>query len=83
MLKKYPDYGDLDDDNIQELTDFENNMSIDDQLEFLLKKVKSALNAIENKTYGQCKKCRSSIDQGRLRIMPYADLCVNCQTNVK
>lgn len=78
-LTKYPDYGELEGDNAQELTDYENNLSIDDQLESVLKKVKGALKAINDGTYGLCKQCQESIEQGRLKIMPYADLCVTCQ----
>lgn len=77
-LKKYPDYGTDEEDNLQELADFESNLSLDDQLEYILKKINKALKAIENGTYGQCQKCRDAIDRGRLEIMPYADLCVSC-----
>lgn len=79
-LSAYPDYGDTSDDNDLELRDFENNKSIEDRLSMLLKKVDSALLAIQNGTYGQCKKCRQAIEQGRLKNMPYADICVTCST---
>lgn len=77
-LKKYPDYGNDDEDRLQEMEDYENNLSIEGQLELLLKKIKKALKAIEDGTYGQCQKCRQAIEKGRLEIMPYADLCVSC-----
>lgn len=77
-LKKYPDYGSDEEDNLQELTDFESNLSLEDQLEFLLKKINKALQAIEDGTYGQCSKCQTAIEKGRLEIMPYAELCVSC-----
>lgn len=77
-LDKYPDYGDMADDNDMELRDYENNRSIEDQLSELLKKINSALKAIDQGTYGQCTKCKKAIDQGRLKIMPYADVCVKC-----
>ena len=83
VLKKYPDYGGDDEDNLQELADYESNLSLDDQLEFLLKKINTALRAIEDGTYGQCSKCRSGIEHGRLDIMPYAELCVSCNGNAK
>jgi DnaK suppressor protein len=83
LLDKYPEYGDLQDDSEMELRDYENNRSIEDQLQLLLKKVDSALKAIENGTYGQCQKCRVAIETGRLKIMPYADLCVTCKKNAK
>jgi DnaK suppressor protein len=77
-LKKYPDYGTDEEDNLQELTDYESNLSLDDQLEYLLKKIDKALKAIEDGTYGQCSKCKTNIEKGRLEIMPYAELCVSC-----
>lgn len=82
-LKKYPDYGSDEEDNIQELADYESNLSLDDQLEFLLKKINKALRAIDDGTYGQCAKCKSNIEHGRLEIMPYAELCVSCNGNAK
>ncbi|MFA6963788.1 MAG: TraR/DksA family transcriptional regulator [Patescibacteria group bacterium] len=82
-LKKYPDYGDISDDNTQELTDFENSMAVDDQLEVVLKKINKALKSIDSGAYGKCAKCGDEIETGRLKIMPYADLCVTCQNNAK
>jgi len=82
-LKKYPNYDGISDDNIQELTDYENNMAVDDQLEILLQKIEIALKAIEHGEYGKCRKCREEIEHGRLKIMPYAGLCVTCQNNAK
>ena len=79
LLKKYPDYGGLTDDQAQELTDFETNQSLDDNLEVLLKKVKAALKSINVGTYGQCRSCSDAIERGRLEAIPYADLCVTCQ----
>jgi len=78
-LEKYPDYGRGDDDNAREYEDFENNLSMEKQLQVLDKKVKSALKAIEKGTYGQCSICKSEIKKSRLQSMPYADICVTCQ----
>jgi len=78
-LKKYPSYGEDEEDSLQEMEDFENNLSIENQLEYLSKKINRALKAIENGTYGKCSACKENIEHGRLKIMPYADLCVTCQ----
>ncbi len=78
-LKKYPDYGDIGEDMIQEVEDYETNISIDEQIELLLGKVNAALQAIDQGTYGKCKKCDQMIDEERLEIMPYADFCVKCE----
>lgn len=82
-LKKYPDYGNDDEDNLQEIADYESNLSIDEQLEFLLGKIKRAIKSIENGTYGQCTKCQEAIEEGRLEIIPYAELCVSCSAKKK
>lgn len=82
-LKKFPDYGVDEEDKLQEMADYENNLSIEEQLEFLLKKIDKALKGIEDGTYGKCAVCAESIEQGRLEIMPYAELCVTCKTQDK
>lgn len=82
-LKKYPDYGGDEEDNIQESSDYESNLSIETQLSFLLNKIDKALKSIEKGTYGVCSKCKKNIEHGRLEVMPYADLCVTCQEDKK
>ena len=78
-LNKFPDYGQSEDDNAKEMADFGNNQSVEGQLVFLLIKIKHALESIENGTYGKCGKCKKMIEEGRLEIMPYAELCVTCR----
>jgi len=82
-LKVYPDYGNIGEDNLQEVIDYENNVSIEEQLDLVLQKVNKALDAIENGTYGECRKCQTAIEEGRLEIMPYSDLCVTCEQHSK
>ncbi len=38
-----------------------------------------ALEKIEHGTYGICESCGEPIPKGRLKIMPYALLCVKCE----
>ena len=78
-LKQYPDYGQNEDDNAKETADYENNLSAEEQLVFLLSKVKRALKAIQDGTYGVCQKCSKAIEEGRLEVMPYAELCISCR----
>ncbi len=78
-LKKYPDYGRNEDDNAQEMADYQSNLGLEGQVEFLIGKVDAALKAIEDGTYGKCKKCNEMIEEGRLEIMPYAEVCVTCK----
>jgi len=82
-LDEFPEYGRGDDDSAREFSDFENNQSIEAQLKELLKKIKTALEAIENGTYGKCSICKKEIESGRLESMPYANVCVSCKKNGK
>lgn len=83
QLSEFPDYGTNEDDNAKELADFESNLSLEEQLKFLLKKVDKALEAIDNGKYGACSKCQKAIESGRMEIMPYAELCISCQRESK
>lgn len=47
----------------------------------VLRQVEDALHKIDREPddYGQCTECDGSIVHGRLKIMPYVELCVRCQ----
>ncbi len=45
-----------------------------------LAQIKIALQRLDNGTYGQCVECGDHIESGRLSALPYASLCVHCQT---
>jgi len=44
-----------------------------------LKMIERALERIENRTYGRCENCGKPIPAGRLRALPFAELCVDCK----
>jgi len=46
----------------------------------MLEELNSALDDIEQGRYGICHDCGEEIAQARLRVMPFATRCVNCQT---
>lgn len=46
----------------------------------ILYAIEEALKRIEDKTYGICIKCEKPIAKQRLMAMPYAGLCVDCQS---
>lgn len=48
-----------------------------------LRKIDLALERIDNHTYGRCEVCDRRIPQARLRVLPFADLCVECQREVE
>ena len=48
--------------------------------ERLLQQVESALARFEDGTYGLCCDCGRPIDPARLEALPYAELCLDCQS---
>ena len=46
----------------------------------LIKKVKKALNRVEDKTYGVCEKCGEDISIKRLKARPVTTQCIDCKT---
>jgi RNA polymerase-binding protein DksA len=45
-----------------------------------LQQIEDALQRLAAGTYGQCETCGRSIAAERLQVLPYAALCVHCQT---
>jgi len=45
--------------------------------------IDEALERIEDKTYGICEECGKRIASNRLKIMPFARLCVPCKSNIE
>jgi RNA polymerase-binding protein DksA len=45
----------------------------------LLTQVGDALERLEEGTYGDCEQCGKAIDPARLKALPYATLCLQCQ----
>ena len=46
----------------------------------LIHDVQSALDTIEQGAYGHCERCESPISRKRLDAVPWASLCVDCQS---
>ncbi len=45
----------------------------------LVHRIDEALEKVENKTFGLCDVCGKKISKVRLKVVPYAELCVPCQ----
>jgi RNA polymerase-binding transcription factor DksA len=78
LTRKFPEYGTSEDENVQELEKFQENLSLQKNLKNLIRDTKKALTKIDKGTYGTCEECRGPIEQGRLKAYPGADLCVTC-----
>jgi len=48
----------------------------------LLRSVQAALDRVEDEIYGVCLRCEEPIAEKRLKAIPWASYCVNCQEAV-
>lgn len=48
-----------------------------------LRKIDEALLRIEEETYGTCAECGQEISEARLHALPFASLCIACQSRVE
>lgn len=72
---KFPEFGDGEDENANEVTAYETNLAVTQDLEKKLSKIESALKRIEQGTYGRCV-YGDEIEEDRMRVVPEADTCV-------
>ena len=56
------------------------DLAVQVNAEQTLKLVNDALARFDNGTYGLCLNCGQEIDAARLEAIPYAPLCLNCQS---
>jgi len=57
----------------------ERDLAIGESVEHVLQKVISALEKIDRGTYGRCDACGRPIKKARLKALPFATLCLECQ----
>ncbi len=75
---KFPQLGSHQDENAIEVSDYENQLSVEHSLEDDLKKINKALEKIKDGTYGVCEKCGGEINPERLEAFPEAVECMKC-----
>jgi RNA polymerase-binding protein DksA len=75
-----PQEADDPEDSATELVEHEIVLGQIEHLENRLKLIESALEQIKQGTYGICDNCGQPIDPARLKVMPEATLCIQCQT---
>ena len=73
---KWEDWGDKEEDNANEVADFQDNISLERNLEIALEKVDGALARIAQGSYGTCEKCGQQIEEARLAAYPEATRCM-------
>ena len=55
------------------------SLSLADTEQKLLNRINSALERMDGNTFGICELCEKKIAKARLKIVPYAEMCVPCQ----
>jgi RNA polymerase-binding protein DksA len=59
--------------------DREMELTLGENARHALRHIERALEKLENGSYGRCDSCGKRIDEGRLKAVPYAGLCIDCQ----
>jgi len=76
---QFPEYGDKEDENANEVAEYATKISLEDTLEKTLRDVKTSLKRIGDKSYGICKYCKKPIEEKRLLARPTSSACVSCK----
>ena len=82
-ISKFPNFGNDDDENANEVAEYGNRLSLENALEKQLKDVNKALASLGTGKYGVCKHCGNPIEEGRLKIRPTSSSCVSCKKKLK
>jgi len=78
-LNELSSYDDLPADLASVTFEREKDLAIGESVEGLLNQVRTALEKIERRTYGTCDACGRPIKKARLKALPFATLCLDCQ----
>lgn len=79
---RVPNYGDEDDENVQESVDLDKNFAMVQELETKLDSIRKTRQKIKEGTYGKCENCGSDIAPNRLKAVPNAIKCITCAVKV-
>ena len=61
----------------------EKDLAIGESVQHMIHKVISALEKLDRGTYGRCDACARPIKKARLRALPFATLCLECQARLE
>lgn len=67
-------------DDAEIIFEAERNQAVVDNDQRLLAQVQAALDRLDAGTYGKCVRCGKDINPKRLAALPYATLCIDCQS---
>ena len=57
--------------------------AIDENFREMVERIDEALRKIDDETYGLCDRCGEPINRERLKAIPYATLCIECQETIE
>lgn len=87
MVQRTEGYGREKDQNIQDVADMAVESYTKDFLfgkssgdRHILQLIQESLDRIEDKSYGECANCGNEIQPKRLEAVPWALLCIQCQS---
>lgn len=80
---KFPNYGDKNDESVQEIDEYTTNLATEKVLESALRDIDNALSRIAKGNYGICKYCKKEIGEKRLMARPVANTCITCKTKLQ
>jgi len=76
----FPQYkGDNLEEEADEVEEYSALLTTERSLESRLHNINLALEKIKKGSYGKCEKCRKSIPQKRLKVVPEARFCLKCE----
>ena len=75
----FPELGDKEDENANEVAIYSDNLTLERTLEKSLRDVKNSLKRLEDGTYGICKYCKHEISKERLEARPTSSACIDCK----
>lgn len=83
MRAKFPQFGDKDEENALEVSEYSTNLATEKVLESTLRDIDNALERIKKGGYGICKYCGKDIGEKRLLARPTASACVACKSKLQ
>jgi DnaK suppressor protein len=87
LAERSGDLADYDDhhpaDAASETFERTKDYALDENYRDMLERISEALRKIEDGTYGTCDRCDTPINADRLKAIPYATLCIECQERME
>jgi DnaK suppressor protein len=70
-------------DSVSEERTRELDMILTDREKRKLHQIDDAIDRIDEGTYGQCEECGVKVPKARLKVLPFAKFCVECQEKME